>query len=70
MRADNLKSPGAYSNSQHLRIEAAKAISYAEIQADLIGAGNPSADVLRDFFLDCAEAANAVAATPTVITSV
>lgn len=64
MRVENLKSPGAYSNSQHLRVEAAKAISFVEIQKDKLGAGNPAGDGLAAFFDDCRVKAAAAAAAP------
>lgn len=56
MRADNLPSPGAVNGAQRLRVEAARAISYHEIQNDRRGAPSADAEDLRDFFLSCANA--------------
>jgi len=57
MRQDNLPSPGIYVNSQRLRIEAAKAISHAEIVYDTNGnVSNDTLDNLRAFFQACADA--------------
>lgn len=57
MRQDQLPSPGVYSNSQRLRVEAAKAISHAEIVFDLHGqTATDSIDQLRSFFQACADA--------------
>lgn len=57
MKASNLSSPGAYSNSQTLRHEAAKAISYVEIAASKSASGKTSsASTLRTFFSDCVSA--------------
>lgn len=56
MRQENLPSPGAINNGQTLRREAAKAISYHEIQLDRRGEPAAAAVELRDFFLACADA--------------
>lgn len=56
MRQDQLPSPGIYVNSQKLRVEAAKAISHAEITYNLTGGVTAEHAELRDFFLACAEA--------------
>lgn len=57
MRQDQLPSPGVYVNSQKLRVEAAKAISHAEIMYDLNGqTATDSIEQLRDFFQACADA--------------
>lgn len=57
MRQDTLPSPGLYVNSQKLRVEAAKAISHAEIMFDLNGQTSvESIDQLREFFQACADA--------------
>lgn len=57
MRQDSLPSPGLYVNSQRLRVEAAKAISHAEIMFDLNGQTSvDSIDQLREFFQACADA--------------
>ena len=57
MRQDQLPAPGAYVNSQKLRIEAAKAISHAEIITDLNGGiETDTRTELREFFEACAAA--------------
>ena len=57
MRQDQLPAPGVYVNSQSLRIEAAKAISHAEIITDLNGGiETDSRTELRKFFEACAAA--------------
>jgi len=56
MRQDTLPSPGLYVNSQKLRVEAAKAISHAEIMFNLHGEVSvDSIDQLREFFQACAD---------------
>lgn len=56
MRQDQLPSPGIYVNSQRLRVEAAKAISHAEITFNLTGEVTTEHAQLRSFFLACADA--------------
>lgn len=57
MRQDQLPTPGQYVNSQSLRIEAAKALSHAEIITDLNGGVETDTRTdLRDFFQACADA--------------
>lgn len=64
MRQDEIPSPGTYVNSQRLRVEAAKAISHAEIMQDLNGAPTDSTDQLKAFFQACADAIEATSADP------
>jgi len=59
-----LPSPGLYSNSQKLRIEAVKAISSVELVAP-----TDRAEVLRDFFFACAVEANKSAVVQTVLSN-
>jgi len=56
MRQDQLPSPGEYVNSQRLRVEAAKAISHAEIMNGLHGGATDSTLQLKAFFQACADA--------------
>lgn len=58
MRVETLPSPGLLSNGIRIRIEAAKAISAAEINAGIPANGGVSstATVLYDFFTACAAA--------------
>lgn len=56
MRVDTLPSPGLLSNGIRIRIEAAKAISAAEINANLNGGTSSTASVLHAFFTACAAA--------------
>lgn len=56
MRIHDLPSPGSYSNSQRLRIEAAKTISAVEISAAGAGGSTSTAEQVRDFFLACSAA--------------
>lgn len=60
MRVDTLPSPGLLSNGIRIRIEAAKAISAAEINANLNGGTSSTASVLYDFFTACATALSAL----------
>lgn len=60
MRVDSLPSPGLLSNGIRIRIEAAKAISAAEINANLSGGTSSTASVLYDFFTACAAALSAL----------
>lgn len=64
MRQDEIPSPGQYVNSQRLRVEAAKAISHAEIMQDLNGATTDSTDQLKAFFQACADAIEGTPADP------
>lgn len=71
MHIKNLPSPGLYSNGIKLRVEAAKAISAAEIAASKTAGGRSStASLLRTFFNACGTALDAVAdvTAPTVVT--
>ncbi len=52
---------GQVTNGFDLRVDAAKAISAVEIQAGYGTSGQASAQALRDFFIACANACNAVA---------
>lgn len=57
MRVTSLPSPGAYSNSQTLRTDAAKAISFVEIAAAKSAGGvTNSANKLHTFFSACVTA--------------
>jgi len=56
MRQDQLPSPGQYVNSQKLRVEAAKAISHAEITYGLVGGNTAEHIQLKEFFEACAAA--------------
>lgn len=60
MQNDALSSPGLIPNAHRLRQEAVKAISYVEVQADLMaaaGGGLPSqGESLRTFFSECRSA--------------
>lgn len=58
MRADQLLSPGVLSNSQTLRHELAKAISYGQIQYDLSQDSDALA-VLATFLADALAQVNA-----------
>lgn len=64
MRQDQLPSPGEYVNSQRLRVEAAKAISHAEIIQDLHGGATDSTNQLKAFFQACADAIPASVPAP------
>ncbi|WP_299312674.1 hypothetical protein [uncultured Halomonas sp.] len=64
MRQDQLPSPGEYVNSQRLRVEAAKAISHAEIVNDLHGGATDSTLQLKAFFQACADAIDDTLPTP------
>lgn len=57
MRASDLPSPGALSNGQTLRHEAAHAISRAQINRDLYYEST-TGPILAGFFMACAFAAN------------
>lgn len=57
MKLTGIPSPGKYSNSQSLRVDAAKAISFVEISASKAAGGvNNSASLLYNFFTACAAA--------------
>jgi len=57
MRIETLPSPGLLSNGVRLRVEAAKAISSAEVTAGRSGGGKTiAASTLADFFTACAAA--------------
>jgi len=77
MRQDNLPSPGIYTNSQKLRVEAAKILSHAEITFDLqpevpavapatgtVKSATAEHDALRAFFQACADAVPTTVTTP------
>jgi hypothetical protein len=69
MRVETLLSPGLLANGIHLRREAAKAISSAEIISGRTPGGKaPSAAVLQAFFTDCASKLSTLVdtAVPTV----
>jgi hypothetical protein len=73
MHIKNLPSPGLYSNGIKLRVEAAKAISAAEIAGSKSPGGRTStATNLRRFFIACGAALDTVAdvTAPTVATRV
>jgi hypothetical protein len=53
MQLHELKSPGYVPNGAKLRMEAFKAINYAQIMRDK-SPDSDTAQVLREFFLDCA----------------
>lgn len=57
MKFDTLTSPGLIPNAQRLRVEATKAISFVEVQADLSSNGTATqAQPLIDFFQECIDA--------------
>lgn len=57
MKFDTLTSPGLIPSAQRLRVEATKAISYVEVQADLSPNGVATqAQPLIDFFQECIDA--------------
>lgn len=57
MKLTGIPSPGKYSNSQSLRVDACKAISYVEIAASKAAGGVVnSATLLHNFFTACATA--------------
>jgi hypothetical protein len=60
MRVDTLPSPGLLSNGIRLRIEAAKAISAAEINAGLNGGTSSTASNLHAFFTACVNSLTAL----------
>ncbi|MCD9228591.1 hypothetical protein ACPPTR_19480 [Ralstonia pseudosolanacearum] len=62
MLYEKLPNVGPYvTNGFDLRVDAARAISAVEIQAGYGASGQGSAQALRDFFVACANACNAVA---------
>lgn len=64
MNADNLPSPGDINGTGRLRAICAKAISYAEIRADLEDNITPTGTDLSNFFAACLTKSNAVALQP------
>ncbi|WP_397473747.1 hypothetical protein [Pusillimonas sp.] len=61
MNYADLMSPGIINNGFRLRLDCAKAISAVELVAQTGSAGIETAQTLRDFFIECANAADKAA---------